>query len=84
MRWGSPKAIAPTDCESPMLRWLIIVVLVLVLFNGLRHWLEKIGLGRLPGDFHVQRGNWSFYFPLTTSILVSVLLTLLFTFLSRR
>jgi hypothetical protein len=41
-------------------------------------------LGRLPGDIHIQRGNWSFYFPLTTSILVSVLLTLLFTFLSRR
>jgi hypothetical protein len=34
-------------------------------------------LGRLPGDFHVQRQNWSFYFPLTTSILLSVVLTLL-------
>jgi hypothetical protein len=35
-----------------------------------------VPLGRLPGDFHVQRGNFSFYFPLTTSILVSILLTL--------
>lgn len=34
-------------------------------------------LGRLPGDFYVQRENWSFYFPLTTSILLSVVLTLL-------
>jgi hypothetical protein len=41
-------------------------------------------LGRLPGDIHVQRGNWSFYFPLTTSIVVSILLTLVLTFLSRR
>ena len=41
-------------------------------------------LGRLPGDIYVQRGNWSFYFPLTTSIVISVLLTLLFAFLSRR
>jgi hypothetical protein len=41
-------------------------------------------LGRLPGDIHIQRGNWSFYFPLTTSILVSVLLTLVLTFLFRR
>jgi hypothetical protein len=41
-------------------------------------------LGRLPGDIHVQRGNWSFYFPLTTSILISVVLTLILTFLSRR
>ena len=41
-------------------------------------------LGRLPGDIHIQRDNWSFYFPLTTSILVSLLLTLILTFLSRR
>jgi hypothetical protein len=37
-----------------------------------------VPLGRLPGDFSVRRGNFSFYFPLTTSILVSVVLTLLF------
>jgi ribose/xylose/arabinose/galactoside ABC-type transport system permease subunit len=41
-------------------------------------------VGRLPGDLHVQRERWSFYFPLTTSILISVILTLVFTFLSRR
>jgi hypothetical protein len=41
-------------------------------------------LGRLPGDIHIQRGNWSFYFPLTTSIIVSILLTLVLAFLSRR
>ena len=35
-----------------------------------------VPLGRLPGDIHVQRGNFSFYFPLTTSIIVSILLTL--------
>ena len=37
-----------------------------------------VPLGRLPGDFAVKRGNVAFYFPLTTSILVSLLLTLLF------
>ena len=41
-------------------------------------------LGRLPGDIAIQRGNWSFHFPLTTSLLVSVLLTLILTLLSRR
>jgi hypothetical protein len=41
-------------------------------------------LGRLPGDIHVERGNWSFYFPLTTSIVLSVLLTLILAFFSRR
>ncbi|HEV8675176.1 MAG TPA: DUF2905 domain-containing protein [Methylomirabilota bacterium] len=41
-------------------------------------------VGRLPGDFHIQRGNWSFYFPLTTSILISIILTLILSVFSRR
>jgi membrane protein implicated in regulation of membrane protease activity len=40
--------------------------------------------GRLPGDIYVQRGNWSFYFPLATSILVSVVLTLVLYLIGRR
>jgi DUF2905 family protein len=41
-------------------------------------------LGRLPGDIHVQRENWSFYFPLGTSIVLSLILTLLFWLFGRR
>ncbi len=41
-------------------------------------WLLKLGLGRLPGDIIIERGNMRFYFPLTTSIIVSLLLSLLF------
>lgn len=41
-------------------------------------------LGRLPGDIYIQRGTWSFYFPLMTSIVVSVLLTLVFWLFGRR
>ncbi len=41
-------------------------------------------IGRLPGDIYIQRGNWSFYFPVATSILLSVILTLLFSFFNRR
>jgi len=40
-------------------------------------------LGRLPGDFQMRRGNFSFYFPLTTSILLSIVLTLIFAFFRR-
>jgi hypothetical protein len=40
-------------------------------------------LGRLPGDFAVRRGNFSFYFPLTTSIVLSILLTVLFALFRR-
>ena len=41
-------------------------------------------LGRLPLDFHYQRDNFRFYFPLGTSIVISLLLTLLFALLNRR
>jgi len=60
---------------------LIIVGGILVLSGSLG---DKMPVGRLPGDIHIQRGNWSFYVPLTTSILISVILTLILTFLSRR
>ena len=42
-----------------------------------------IPFGRFPGDFYIRRGSVSFYFPLTTSIILSVLLTLLFTLFRR-
>lgn len=61
---------------------LIIIGGVLVLSGTMG---DKVPfIGRLPGDIHIQREKWSFYFPLTTSILISVILTLVLTFLSRR
>ena len=42
-----------------------------------------VPLFRLPGDFYVKRDNFTFYFPLTTSIILSILLTLLFAFFRR-
>jgi DUF2905 family protein len=61
----------------------LIVIGLLIAGAGL---LMTLGLpiGRLPGDITVRRGNFSFYFPLATSIVVSILLTLLFMFLGRR
>jgi len=45
--------------------------------------MAGVPFGRLPGDFVVRRGSVSFYFPLTTSIIVSVVLTLLFALFKR-
>ena len=42
-----------------------------------------VPFGRLPGDFTVRRGSFSFYFPLATSIIVSILLTLVLSFFRR-
>ena len=41
-------------------------------------------LGRLPGDIYIRRDNWTFYFPLGTSLLISLILTLIFALLGRR
>ena len=49
-----------------------LVILVLGLLWPI---IARLGLGRLPGDIVIQRGNFSFYFPLMTSTLVSVLLS---------
>jgi DUF2905 family protein len=59
-----------------MARTLIILGLVVVAVGLLWPWLTKIGLGRLPGDIVVQRGNTSFYFPIVTCVLISVALSL--------
>jgi hypothetical protein len=68
-----------------MARMLIILGVVLALVGGLLVLAGKIPfLGRLPGDIVLRRGNWSFYFPLTTSILISIVLTLLFSLFGRR
>jgi len=45
--------------------------------------LVGVPFGRLPGDFAVRRGNFTFYFPLATSIILSIILTLIFAFFRR-
>ena len=61
-----------------MSRLFITIGVVLVILGLLWPWLHKSGLGRLPGDLVFERDNFRFYFPLTTSIIISLVLTLLF------
>jgi uncharacterized protein HemY len=56
-----------------------LVLLVAGHFSGKVPWL-----GRLPGDIYIERGSWTFYFPLATCLIVSVVLTLLFSLFGRR
>lgn len=58
---------------------LIVLAGVVLVLVGRVPWI-----GRLPGDIHIQRGNFTFYFPLATSLLLSVILTLIFYLLGRR
>lgn len=64
---------------------LVVMGLVVALVGAVLMLAGRVPwLGRLPGDIYVQRGNWSFYFPLMTSIVVSVILTALFWLFNRR
>jgi Protein of unknown function (DUF2905) len=61
-----------------MARTLIIVGLVLVAAGLLWPVIGKLGLGRLPGDIHIEGENYSFYFPLMTSLLISIVPSVIF------
>jgi hypothetical protein len=58
-------------------RWLILAGLVLIVLGLAWPWLAKLGLGRLPGDIYYERDGFRFYFPITTGIVVSLVITLL-------
>ena len=65
-------------------RTLIILGIVILLAGLLWPWLQKLGLGRLPGDIAIERENFRFYFPVTTSLLISLLLSLILWLFFRR
>jgi hypothetical protein len=59
-------------------RILIVAGVALLVLGILLVAFPRIGLGRLPGDFHFRRGSVDIYIPLATSLIASILLTLLF------
>ena len=71
---------------SFMGKLLILAGVILVLVGMAFLWGNKIPfLGKLPGDIYIHRGNFTFYFPLSTCIVISLILTLILTlFLGRR
>lgn len=67
-----------------MSRALILTGLAILIVGLLWPLIARLGLGRLPGDIVVERGNWKFYFPIATSLLISLVVTLILRFLLRR
>lgn len=53
------------------MRWLLVFLIATLVFNGLRGWLQKIGLGKLPGDFTLRLFGRELYLPLASSLLLS-------------
>lgn len=69
-----------------MAKIIIMLGLGIVVAGVLLYLLSRLGINgwRLPGDIYIRRGNFSFYFPLATCILLSIVLTLIFSILGRR
>jgi hypothetical protein len=59
-----------------MSRTMIILGIILCVIGLLWPWISKLGLGRLPGDIMIERENFKFYAPITTGIVLSILLSL--------
>jgi hypothetical protein len=59
-----------------MAKWLITIGIILLVVGIAWPLLAKLGLGSLPGDVRLERKGYTFYFPVTTSILISLVITL--------
>jgi Protein of unknown function (DUF2905) len=79
---GLSVAVAPPHVHV-MQRLFIALGLVFLLAGLAWPWLARLGLGRLPGDIAVRHGNFGFYFPIVTCVLISVALSLLLWFINR-
>lgn len=55
------------------MRWLLVFLLACLVFNVLQVWLAKIGLGHLPGDIRFRAGGREWFVPLTSSLVLTVL-----------
>jgi hypothetical protein len=75
----SEAATRLQELEWPMNRWLLIAGLVLVVLGLAWPIIVKLGLGSLPGDIRIERDGYSFYFPITTGLIVSIALSLFLT-----
>lgn len=63
---------------------LVFTGLIFIILGGVFFILNKIGLGKLPGDISIQRGKFMFYFPVATMILVSIILSLALSFFIKK
>ena len=66
-----------------MRKILIGIGVLLVLLGLLWPWIQKLGLGRLPGDIVIEEENYRFYFPLTTMVILSLAITIIIWFFRR-
>ncbi len=61
-----------------MLKWLLTLVIALLILGVATPWLRRVGLGRLPGDFSIERGGRQYSFPIGSTIMLTLLAGLIY------
>lgn len=64
-----------------MIRWVLVIFIAVIVFSSALPWLEKLGIGRLPGDFRFKLFGKLFSLPFASTILISTVVFLLARFL---
>jgi len=64
-----------------MIRWLVIIFFVLMVFSSLLPWLERLGIGRLPGDVRFSLFGKKIFLPFASTILISLVVALISRFI---
>lgn len=59
-----------------MIRWVITIFIALIVFSALLPWLEKLGIGKLPGDVRFKLFGKTFFLPFASTILISLVMLL--------
>jgi hypothetical protein len=76
MRWDSAKATEHTRYDRLnfiMIRWIIVIFLALMLINWFSPFMQRMGFGKLPGDFRFRLFGRDWFIPLTTTVILSLL-----------
>jgi hypothetical protein len=83
--WRSISAIVGEIKMENLARWLVIGGIILILIGGGVFLASRLGIpiGRLPGDIRIERGSSLFYFPIVTSCVLSILLTIVLNIIIR-
>jgi hypothetical protein len=69
---------APTGCKgAQVIRWVVVIFLAVIVFSSLLPWLEKLGIGRLPGDLRFRLFGRTFSLPFASTILLSTVVFIL-------
>lgn len=72
------KNITSSRTGIGMAKFFLILGVVFIFIGLVYPYLVNLGFGRLPGDIVIERKNYNFYFPITTSIIISIVLSILF------